>query len=70
MTQAEINKKEVAEINEKFNSGEITFDEAMKELTKVAARINEAGRRIAKKYGRKFSPFTAHHLIRHEEVRK
>ncbi len=69
MTQAVQNQHDVADINQQYHNGELSYSEAVKQLGKVADRINAKGREIAKKYNRSYSPFTGSQLLTHGGTR-
>ena len=64
-TEAISNKQDVAVVNAQYRNGELSYREAVAKLNKVADRINAKGREIAKKYNRRYSPFTGAQLLEH-----
>ena len=64
MTRAKYNLEAVASIKARLNMGVITYDQAKEELLPIINKMNEVGQAIAKKYGKKYKPFTVTGLLR------
>jgi hypothetical protein len=58
------NRTAIADIRRRMMMGELTPEQAKAEAAPIVARINASGAEIAKKYGRKFKPFSFAYLMR------
>lgn len=58
------NMEAVAVIKANLNIGVMTYDQAKVALQPILDKMNIQGTAIAKKYGKKFKPFTATGLLR------
>lgn len=51
-------------IRKAYLRGEVPYDTAKEEVETLLVKMNEAGEKIAKKYGRKFTKFTFQYVFR------
>lgn len=64
MEQAKQNREDIQEIKMSLALGYISYDEAKEEARPILDRINDRGREIAKKYGKKYYPITFTEIMR------
>ena len=64
MSNGEIYREKIKDIRARLMVGVIDYETAKAEATPIIAEMNEKGAAIAKKYGRRFRPFTFGYLMR------
>ena len=57
-------REEAKKVKQRMYSGILTYDQAQKELQPFIDIANENGRRIAKKYGKRFTKIEFGYVIR------
>lgn len=64
MQEATKNRQEIATIKYSLMVGDITYEKAQELAKPIIKRINEKGKEIAKKYGKKYRAVTFIELMR------
>lgn len=64
MCNGDLYRAKINDIRARLITGVIDYDTAKAEAMPIIAEMNAKGAEIAKKYGRKFKPFTFGNLMR------